>query len=230
MKLLSGVLDKNWSSLHKLGNSKLIRSSYVWIAVVPIFAKLLSHVQVPSTLSFRLFDAQIQIAAGLPFSWQIFFFAALFFSIASLLYSAFLPFLIARYQDYAEYETQGHSRRHLLHAVHDYIRLLPNGETREKRLIAFFEQFCKGDRPKIKFPTMGYFMEAFDLDIRQERICDAFWHVRDCLDDYAHPNIRKVVVLCYLVGGALLSVVLLQNIYAVVMLSDIPFWLGVSRG
>ena len=65
-----------WSSLNSLGKSKTLKSSYIWIVVVPLVAKLFSKIE--STIDFTLFGAKISVNLSLPFSWQMFYFSALF--------------------------------------------------------------------------------------------------------------------------------------------------------
>ncbi len=96
-----------WDKLRGLGRNRVIRSSYFWFVVVPIAANLMQPV--PPELSVSLFGAHFSIATTLPFSWKLLFFAALFFALASLLFSWRCPTIINRYESYRGFREAEHS-------------------------------------------------------------------------------------------------------------------------
>jgi hypothetical protein len=63
-----------WSVVQKLSRNKLLASSYVWLIIVPIFAKLLAQVESPIELTN--IAAGLVIDLTLPFSWKVFYCAA----------------------------------------------------------------------------------------------------------------------------------------------------------
>lgn len=81
-----------WSNLTKLGKSRVIQSSYVWLIVLPAIAKILEPMRLLGEDStFEVFGAAVELHVGLPFSWKIFYVSAVFLSIASLTYQFFCP-------------------------------------------------------------------------------------------------------------------------------------------
>ena len=52
-----------WSSLNQMGNSRILRSSYFWLFLVPLLAKILS--QVGPNISISIFGASFILAVGL---------------------------------------------------------------------------------------------------------------------------------------------------------------------
>lgn len=83
-KLLS-KLNMGWQELRQIQRSKFISSMYIWIFVVPVVAKLLFKIE--EHLAFDFFGQKIELVLSLPFSWKIFFYCALSFSIANSIVS-----------------------------------------------------------------------------------------------------------------------------------------------
>lgn len=80
-------ITPGWRVLKRYGSSKAIISSYLWIVVVPIAAKLLPE------LNNFFSHTEIDISLGLPFSWELFYYAAISFSISSYIFSTHCPFI-----------------------------------------------------------------------------------------------------------------------------------------
>jgi hypothetical protein len=94
-----------WSVVQKLSRNKLLASSYVWLIIVPIFAKLLAQVESPIELTN--IAAGLVIDLTLPFSWKVFYCAAVLFSVGGLVYSLSCPKLIQTVQSYGDFKQQG---------------------------------------------------------------------------------------------------------------------------
>ena len=88
----------SWSSFRRIGSSRLVQSSYVWIALIPILAKMFYSVK--GSITLRVFDADLVFCAELPFRWQVLFFASLFLAIGAFLYKVLCPKLIRNYESY----------------------------------------------------------------------------------------------------------------------------------
>lgn len=94
-----------WSHLSGWRNNRLIRTSYVWIVVVPLAAKAL--LPVAGEREFTILGASITVDLSLPFSWQVFFFMSLAFAAAQAIYAARCPHILRDYVDFASFrETQ----------------------------------------------------------------------------------------------------------------------------
>lgn len=96
----------NWLQLSNLGSNKVVKSMMIWMLVTPIVAKALSSVE-SINLSFLQTDQSISLS--LPFSWQVFFFCALFFTVANIIYNMKCPRLISKYKNYADFESKDNS-------------------------------------------------------------------------------------------------------------------------
>jgi hypothetical protein len=94
-----------WSVVQKLSRNKLLASSYVWLIIVPIFAKLLAQVESP--IESTNIAAGLVIDLTLPFSWKVFYCAAVLFLVGGLVYSLSCPKLIQTVQSYGDFKQQG---------------------------------------------------------------------------------------------------------------------------
>ena len=101
-----------WDDLNRLGKSRLLQSSYVWLLLVPMAAKALSAIENPLILTGISDGLRIHIA--LPFSWHVFYFSAVFVSIAGVIYTLFCPKLIRSFGNYAKYRSEGRGQEYLL--------------------------------------------------------------------------------------------------------------------
>lgn len=116
-------LNKNWFSnrmdwrlIRAFGNSRIVKTSYVWLFVVPMAARALATI--PDSLTFSVFGAEIPINVGLPFRWKLFYFMALAFATAQFLYWLNCPSMIRRYRDFKEYRERKAGTLHLTGRFH----------------------------------------------------------------------------------------------------------------
>ena len=107
----------NWKNISILGDNKLVKKAYIYLVVVPILAKILSKVN--RTLNFNVFGENIHIEFGLPFSWKIFYFAALSFSVGYFIYNWKAPKIIKENRSFKDFEDSGKQRTHLRDYLHD---------------------------------------------------------------------------------------------------------------
>jgi hypothetical protein len=103
-KILS-LIPTRWSGIRRIQEIKLISSMYIWIFMVPIAAKVLSRVE--EIVTVRIFDYQFEVFLTLPFSWNVFYFSAIFFALATLLHRLTGPRLILDHPTYASFREEG---------------------------------------------------------------------------------------------------------------------------
>lgn len=114
---LSGIKKRaqdiglNWAQLDSIRQMKIISSMYIWIFLVPVAAKILSMTSDVATV--KVFSYEFQVHLLLPFSWQVFYFSALFFAFATIMYQARCPRIIKEYPTYASFEAEGKPEWHL---------------------------------------------------------------------------------------------------------------------
>lgn len=81
-----------WENLKKLQNIKVINSMYIWILIVPVLAKAMRLIE--GIVDVTIFDYTFSIDLGLPFSWYLFYFSAIFFVLGNLMVIIFCPSII----------------------------------------------------------------------------------------------------------------------------------------
>ncbi len=100
-----------WSNLKKTQDLKIFQSMYVWLLIVPIFAKLFEHIRESTTIV--LFSSTFTISLTLPFSWKVFYFSSLCIVFANVLYQVFCPTIIKDHVNYSHFKAEGKGVRQL---------------------------------------------------------------------------------------------------------------------
>ena len=180
----------DWQKLKSLGANRIVRSSYVWFAIVPLAAKA---VHLPAV---NAWIGQVH----LPFSWQCFFFAALSFALGTFIHDLRSPWCIREFRTPAEFMASGFNESRLLGEFDQIRRDLPQA--------GFAEQDAAN------FQTL---LEAAARDVLPDRdrarndafqaLCAFARHIR--------PRARVAVSAFYAVGFLLLIVVAVQNVISV---------------
>ncbi len=85
-----------WTSLRGVGESAVLRSSYFWLLAVPTLARLLVKVGPEVTLTIR--GHPFKLDFELPFSWQMFYLASVFFSVAADCYYFGCPKIVKEFR------------------------------------------------------------------------------------------------------------------------------------
>ena len=105
------TLIPSWAGLSRLGQSKVVRSSWLWTVSVPVAARILHNV--PDTIEIPIADIYVPLSLQLPFSWVALFFASLFFSLGAAGYAMASPTLVRKFKDYTDYISTGRHIREL---------------------------------------------------------------------------------------------------------------------
>ncbi len=146
-----------WSQINRMGKSRLLRSSYIWLFAVPMLAKLLA--KIGPEVTFSLWGNTFTIIWGLPFSWQMFYFSAVGFSIASYIYSSWCPPIIRDYERFSDFTDQGKGSNQLREDFNKYCDFQNSAFKRLdhhiKRLLAKYR----------------------DLEISREDLGEIFWTI-----------------------------------------------------
>ena len=94
-----------WSSLNRVERSRILWSSYFWLILVPILAKLL--IKVGPEIQIPIGKSVVTFNLDLPFSWKMFYFASVAFAVASFIYSVWCPEFVRRYSTFSDYTDDG---------------------------------------------------------------------------------------------------------------------------
>ena len=186
-----------WEVLKKFADIKLIKSMYIWLALVPIAARLLENID--RNITLHIFDYALQLNTNLPFSWTLFFFSALSFSMASVIYFIWCPKLIVENNSYADFQNANRNNWHLAEYAFSI------GLNREKLSDLVFEN----DAASVN--TLGlYDVESVDLEHQK-----VFHVIREYANFY-NQKARRGATSFYFFGLLLMAIVLFQNIMSVV--------------
>ncbi len=100
-----------WNSLSILRKNRLIQSSYIWLVIVPVTAKLFSKLS--DTFIFSIHSKQYVLDLVLPFSWKLFYVSAICFTVANILFTFFSPKIYKENFDYGGFRSSGRGEMHL---------------------------------------------------------------------------------------------------------------------
>ena len=93
-----------WEAIDRLGKNKLLSTSYIWLIIVPIFAKFFEKVN--EILDFSKYVPGLKIVLDLPFQWEIFYVSAIMIAVANAIYTLRCPDIIQQFSSYADFEQQ----------------------------------------------------------------------------------------------------------------------------
>jgi len=192
ISVLNMKIDFCWSQLDRIRQIKIISSMYIWIFIVPIVAKILSMTSDVATVT--VFEYTFDVNLSLPFSWKMFYFSALSFALATLIYQARCPRLIKEYPTYSSFEVEGKPEWHLRPYAQD--------------LGLNFDQY-KEDHEEAMDENEGSVSQG------KEFTQSVFWN----LHWKADQERKKMLYFClasYTVGFILISLVFLQNLVWVI--------------
>lgn len=102
----------SWEVISNLGKSKTVKKSYFYFFLVPIVAKFLSKINSP--VEVIIGEHKFTFLFELPFSWKLFFFSALCFSVGSLLYKIAAPKIIKKHKSLGDFLQEGKNFLHII--------------------------------------------------------------------------------------------------------------------
>ena len=221
-----------WSSLRVLGTSRTVRSSYLWLMLVPIVAKCLSAVNEIAT--FTILSATISVPLSLPFSWKAFFFAALAFAVADLIWHIKCPGIIKKYSNYSDFVSQGRTvldtKYYFLEAVPYFFIPSSTPYYEKMQTMEYLKRFIKAATGRrismLTEDDIKFFMNQSDIptqnvdkiigyEVKKEKESDLF-HFVIKYSENIHFGWLRFCTACYLIGFLLMIIVLLQSIWAVI--------------
>lgn len=176
-----------WNKLKSIQNNKIIKSTYIWLVIVPITAKTLSRLE--DTFTFSINSHEYILDLALPFSWQIFFLSALFFVLGNIFYIFSSPRIINEFSDYGHFSSTGGS--------HEDIEEFKTRALEEKEAeLKSLEEILKASNRE---------------STAEERKKDRFWKIYKFYNESCIKS-RAFISLLYLIGLLLFSWVAIKNI------------------
>jgi hypothetical protein len=199
-----------WNRIAVYGRSKILRTSYIWLLIVPVAYRIIEKIESPLVLT-GLADGLV-LNIDLPFSWKIFYFAALSIAVATVIFTEKCPDII-RLEDFNGFQRKGYDVRYLAKFAEIEGRTdlweidTPLKDYKRHRQLPKSYLFPGG--------TSNYPSGNADKDKAMENVVRTFWN----LFGWANNKDFKFRMACaffYGVGFTLLSVVAAQNIWFVI--------------
>lgn len=220
------MLRMTWSSLKQQNQSQWVRSSYLWLFLVPVVANALSSM--PQTASLEFGGGQFNLTLALPFSWKLFYCGSVCFSFAGFIYLLACPLLVRSFEGYSQYIDVGRGSRpvidYYLHQKHHEYFRTPKPNRKLGHFVAFkhfIKDFTTGDNDwrgvdcsilrddslseteqEIVIATGTRKAGGTPLEIIPEKFPEAFWTARNAADE-SWPKLRGLCTTLYIIGYVL---------------------------
>lgn len=210
-----------WSQIGVIGQNPVVKTSYLWLLLVPLVAKLLEAAD--RAVKLRIFGADVQLALHLPFRLVMFYSAALAFTAGAVVFAVFCPGAIKRYKSYAEFERTGIGDDILLNTFCGLYQKpallwpLPFEDSLRDFFLDKYTDF-HGDKGLMVRGTSDRAESILSARILPDKRAAAFWFVSHNVDRI-RPLHRLAATLFFAVGFVCLAVVLYQNAETVWRLS-----------
>ncbi len=208
-------LDLGWSDFERVGQSRVLRSSVIWVVVTPVVARLFKRVN--GVYEVPLVTPPLQIELGLPFSFQAPYVAACCFSLASLIYTAQCPWLISRFESYTHFDHADRRTRESK-SLKDFLHRITVALTPDSTSNHFLWTPPVGAKPSrfVRERSLTAFTSRalYRLGVEPQQCPNIFALLRDEMEQQ-HRGWRRALVALYAVGFALLGVLFVQNAIAV---------------
>jgi len=107
-----------WQGLKTLATNRIFKTSYLWIMLVPLIAKFLSHTETGINIILQQ-SPLLTLNLSVPFSWNLFYFGSLLFVLANVVYSMKAPKLIKRFNDFNGFMEKENSGVVVINSVED---------------------------------------------------------------------------------------------------------------
>lgn len=100
-----------WDLITLAGENRLVKSSYIWLILVPVGAKFFELTESP--LDFTNYVDGLKLKLELSFSWKLFYASAVIFSITNIIYFFVCPEIIRKYRTFESFQQDGNRISHL---------------------------------------------------------------------------------------------------------------------
>jgi len=178
-----------WRQLRKLAELSFVKSSYAWVFVVPVIAKLLSQIE-EKFIDLRVFGYVLSVPTQLPFSWTVLYFSGLSFLVAYVIYLARAPRLIKEYDSVNQFLDDRKNYRHLIEYSEEINTPFESG-------FRHADLECRGD------------------NIAEEEVVERFWEVHKQAN--TSNTLSRITCGVFLYAGLSMSTwLIVQNTYYVI--------------
>lgn len=199
-----------WSSLKKMQEQRIVQSTYIWLFILPIAAKLLE--QIDSEVKLHLADSIIKFNFELPFSWKLFFISALLFTVANILYIVFCPLIIKENKHLGEFLSNSKDEGHL----EEYMTASNQKEWKRAFLelggeINKLERIVQKGGLGVALPLDRFEKEQYRAEKIKDMMRSFFWKIYNEEDKNLY-FIRWVCGFIYSIAMIMFSYIIIKNI------------------
>jgi len=186
----------SWDKLRSIQTNRIVNSMYIWLVIVPVTAKIFSKIE--NEIILTLNGKEYILDLVLPFSWQMFFFSALFFVLGNLFYSMLSPKIIKEYRDFGHFLQVGGINQDLYDYKDDVLKEKSESRDKLRRLTGEELSFKK--------------KESTNYDEKVQYTKDLFWEI------YKYYNVKNLALILiptffYSIGFLLFLCVASSNVY-----------------
>ncbi len=221
-----------WRSIGKLGNNKLVQKSYIYLIVVPIAAKLLSRIKSPVKMNVGGFNFEFVI--DLPFNWKILFFAALCFTIGSIIYSLFAPLIIRENSSFGDFKSHNKDFNHLVSYLEDMQLQTPLANTFSSGTYLTENKpgplisYLKEAREKVASNAIVGGARKYSVEVGiiedwinhlngdSAALQGSFWRIHIYANQIFRPNLAMACRILFFIGFILLFAIIAQGTWEVI--------------
>lgn len=213
-----------WIQLQTFGNSSVLKSSRLWLILVPLAVKALEASPNPLVIP----SIGVSLNLDLPFSWKIFYFSSVAFAVAGLIFDWRCPPLVKDYDGFPAYNAQQFDPTRLselliafnpifgkenLAAIRRFLRHAQLSPLELDDLIKRFHEADTEFATDIERASLVNRLRNIQVDENHEG--SAFHFVRSLASSH-FPVSLAICTIAYVTGFLLLGWVLIQNFCYVV--------------
>lgn len=138
-----------WSQLKSIQQHNLVKSSYIWLFIVPVISKAFQYLETP--VKINVFEHLFELDLVLPFAWQVFFLCALLFVLANVIFILFCPPLIKENNHYGDFQAAGKDEKYLNKYKASFNSLSEKTKNRLMHLAGIEKKEIEGDALRSQF-------------------------------------------------------------------------------
>jgi len=223
-----------WEFISKYGRNKFVKTSYIYLVIVPLLAKLLSKLENP--LKIILSGIEYKFDLSLPFNWILFYFAALAFTIGYIIFFVRAPNIIKENINFSDFSDAKKNFNHLSGylanmGINDYYIEELGLDTISVKSYGgdYATQVLKGKKKPKELEKILQKIEVYyclysnfkDFNIQNKDLNDSlsesgyislsFWAIYNYADRIFSSNWKILSLIFFIIGTILISIVFIQN-------------------
>lgn len=202
-----------WMKLAALGESQILKSSYIWLIITPIASNFFAHIQSPRDLV--VFETIFSINFDLPFSLKLFFTAALLIAIANTIFVIKRP-EFTTFKDFGDFQNQGRTASFL---KKEFLLMYDNHNNKRSIRVKIDElrkelKLDNSNGPFAVTSEITWLKNAMVAGTNPAILAGVFW-ILTKEENRKDTYYRFACFLFYIAGLILILTVMFENVYFV---------------